>query len=286
MQKKRSASLKNVKLAGLSNRAYRTVASSEVHRVRRRLGVPRIFLASLSITVVLVAFKYWLHQIDFEVIAQTSLHNGVISSVVFVLGFILSATIADYKESEKIPAEFASTIQDIYDDASATHKSYPKFDLKKLHASLVGIAKSFRSGTRSNRTELRAEIADLHEIFAQMEKAGVPPNFVVKLKQQQAQLLKNMFRVNYIQKIQFIPSAYFFARTMIVIVIGLLLLTNIDPFYGGLAITGAIAFMLIYMILLIKKISVPFQAKGETQDDVSLFLLRETIDYLNKNKPA
>lgn len=253
--------------------------------IRRELGLPRVFLLSLAATAILVITKYILHQLNLEVIEQTSLHNGVVSSVVFVIGFILSATIADYKESEKIPSEFASTIQDIYDDASAIHHSYPDFDLTKLHKSLVGISKSFRSGTRNERTKVREEIANLHEIFREMEKAGVPPNFVVKLKQQQSQLLKNMFRVNYIQKIHFIPSATFLARSMIVIVISLLMFTNIDPFYGGLVITGAISFILIYMIILIRKISVPFHDKGATTDDVSLFLIREVTDYLNKNKP-
>ncbi len=254
-------------------------------QITRELGLPRIFLAALFATLLLVAVKYILHQYNLEIIEQTSLHNGVISSVVFVIGFILSATIADYKESEKIPAEFASNIQDIYDDASAIHRSYPGFDLKMLHSSLIGIIKSFRTGTRENRTKVRQDIADLHSIFMQMEKAGVPPNFVVKLKQQQSQLLRSLFRVNYIQRIRFIPSAFFLARAMITLAIALLMLTNIDPFYGGLVITGAIAFILIYMILLIRKISVPFHEEGATTDDVSLFLLRETADYLNKNKP-
>lgn len=257
----------------------------DVKRVRRRLGLPRIFFISLVGTATIVFVKYWLHQINFEVIEQTSLHNGVISSVVFVIGFLLSATIADYKESEKIPAEFAATIQDIYDDSDAIHKSYPKFSLLSLHTSLVGIAKSFRSGTRNNRAKLRQDIADLHNIFMEMEKAGVPPNFVVKLKQQQSQLLRNIYRVNYIQKISFIPSAFFLARAMIVMSIALLMLTNIDPFYGGLVITAAISFILVYMILLIEKISTPFHDSGATKDDVSIFLIRETIEYLNKNKP-
>lgn len=256
-----------------------------IDRIRRKAGVPRIFLISLGVTLLIVAVKYIVHRMGLEVIEQTSLHNGVISSVVFVIGFILSATIADYKESEKIPSEFASTIQDIYDDAESIHNTYPGFDLKRLHKSLMGIANSFRSGTRTNRAKLRIDIGDLHEIFAQMESAKVPPNFIAKLKQQQSQLLKNIYRVNYIQKIHFIPSAYFLARTMIIIVIGLLIVTNIDPFYGGLLITGAISFILLYIILLIKKISVPFQERGETNDDVSLFLIRETVEYLNKNQP-
>ncbi len=259
--------------------------ADDSNKVRRKLGLPRIFLISSCITVLLMAAKYYLHLNDLEFVAQTSLHNAVISSVVFVIGFILSATIADYKESEKIPSEFASTIQDIYDDSSAIHKSYPKFSLSQLHKSLVGIAESFRAGTKRERTKLRQEIANLHHIFAEMEEGGIPPNFVVKLKQQQSQLLRSIYRVNYIQKIRFIPSAFFLAKAMVVLVIGLLLFTNIDPFYGGIYITGAISFILIYLILLIKKISLPFHEKGTTTDDVSLFLIRETIDYLNSNKP-
>ena len=113
-----------------------------------------------------------------------------------------------------------------------------------------------------------------------MEKAGVPANFIVKLKQQQAQLLRSLFRVNYIQKIKFIPSAFILARSIVVLIIVVLLLTNIDPFYGGLALTGTISFILLYMIILIQTISTPFHAKGKTQDDVSLFLLRETTTHL------
>lgn len=249
------------------------------------LRLYKIFLFSLSATAIVVAVKYLMHILGWELITQTSLHNSIISSVIFVIGFILSATIADYKESEKIPAEFASTIQDIYDDARSIHKTYPKFDLVLLHKNLLDILSSFRVGTRVKRTRVRKEIGGLHESFSQMEKAGVPPNFVVKLKQQQAQLLKSLFRVNYIQRIRFIPSATYLVRSLVLLVIAFVLLTDIDPFYGGLVITGILSFILIYMLFLIQTVSVPFRAKGETQDDVSLFLIRETTEYLNEHSP-
>ena len=40
-----------------------------------------------------------------------------------------------------------------------------------------------------------------------MEQGNVPPNFIVKLKQQQTVLLRHRHRVDYIQRIRFIPSA-------------------------------------------------------------------------------
>lgn len=248
--------------------------------MQRLLRDYRIFLWALLAAILVLPVKWVMHYFGIEFIEQTSLHNSVVSSAIFVLGFVLSATIADYKESERIPAEFASNIEDMYNDAKQTHKSYPKFDLDDFRHSLIDILGVFREGTRINRKRARREIAELQVSFAEMEQAGVPPNFVVKLKTQQSQLMRNLFRVNYIQHIQFIPSAFFLIKTIVILVIGLLVCTNIDPFYGGLFIVGAITFIMVYMLILIHHVSVPFQDKGKTMDDVSLFLLREAKNYL------
>lgn len=244
----------------------------------------RIFIIAIAITAAIVGVKWLLHLIGFEPIEQTSLHNAMISSVIFVIGFVLSATIADYKESERIPAEFASTVENMYEDTKEIHKQYKKFDFDSFRQNLLDILSAFREGTRVNRKGTRREIAELNVTFGQMEKAGVPANFIVKLKQQQATLLRSMYRVNYIQKIKFIPSAFFLVRSIVVLALSTLLFTNIDPFYGGLVLTGTISFIMIYMIVLIQVISVPFHAEGKTRDDVSLFLLRETRSYIQKDK--
>lgn len=251
-------------------------------KVIRFIGYYRIFLIALAATLILVAIKYILHAFNLEIIEQTSLHNSVISSVIFVIGFVLSATIADYKESERIPAEFASVVENMYEDARSIHQTYPGFNLDTFRHNLLDILTAFRSGTRKNRHGARQEINDLNETFIEMEAAGVPANFIVKLKQQQAQLLRSLFRINYIQRIKFIPSAFVLIRTIVAIIIVVLLLTNIDPFYGGLALTGTIAFIMIYINLLIQTVSVPFHSAGKTRDDVSLFLLREASEHLHK----
>jgi hypothetical protein len=148
---------------------------------------------------------------------------------------------------------------------------------------------TFREGTRVNRKGARREIAQLQVCFADMERAGVPPNFVTKLKTQQSQLMRSIFRVNYIQKIQFIPSAFLLIRAIAIMALGLLIFTNIDPFYGGLFIVGAITFILMYMLILIHHIATPFRGRGQSRDDVSIFLLREAKSYLDsqvKKKPS
>lgn len=250
----------------------------------KSLKLFRIFIISLIAAFATVAVKYLVHYLGWELIEQTSLHNSVISSVTFVIGFLLSATIADYKESERIPSDFASHLEDMYDDAAAIHQSYPVFDLEGFRKQLLTIAKGFGNDARKRSYDARKDIRGLAQYFIAMETGKVPPNFIVKLKQQQTQLLRSRQRVNYIQKIKFIPSATILARSIVVFVLVLLLLTNIDPFYGGLIISGIITFVLIYMLILIQTISTPFHEAGKTLDDVSLFLIRDAAEYLSKKR--
>ncbi len=240
----------------------------------------RIFLIALGSAILVTTVKYFFHKYNLEPIEQSSLHNGVISSATFVIGFILSATIADYKESERLPADFAANLEDIYTDSASIHADHPKFDLKGLQKQLHEIARAFDGKARRGSHGVSEKIRALAPYFAQMEQAGVPPNFVVKLKQQQVLLLKHRKRISYIQRIRFIPSGTILARSIVGLVIGLLILTNVDPFYGSLAIIAIISFVMVYIMILIDTISYPFHEKGKTKDDVSMFLINQTADFI------
>lgn len=244
----------------------------------------RIFLISLATALLVVGVKYIFHSLGWEIIEQSSLHNSVVSSVTFVIGFILSATITDYKESERIPSDFAANLEDMYDDAKAIHGSYAVFDLEGFRKQLLKVGTGFHKDARKKSYDARKDIRGLTPYFTAMEAGGVPANFIVKLKQQQTALLRSRHRVNYIQRITFIPSASILARSLVGMTLILLLLTNVDPFYGGLAITGVMSFILIYILILIRVISTPFHASGSTRDDVSLFLVNDAAEYLSKKR--
>lgn len=248
----------------------------------QRVRLFRIFIIAASASAAVVSIKYVLHYFGLEIIEQSSLHNSVASGVFFVVGFILSATIADYKESEKIPAAFSSAIDNLLEDARSIHELYPKFDFGGLRDQLREIALSFGTDIRAKSFNTRDHIHALNQYFNQMEKAGVPANFIVKLKQQQAQLLNHVARVTYIQRITFIPSASILAKSIVALLILMLLFTNVDPFYGSLAIVGLITFILVYMLILIKTISTPFHAEGKTRDDVSMFLVSDVLNKLEQ----
>lgn len=238
----------------------------------------RIFITTLIVTAMIIMAKYVLHYFGLELIVLGSLHGSAISGVIFVIGFLLSATIADYKEAERIPAEAASTIENMYNDALSIHANYPKFDVKTFKTRLEEMAVAFIGDLRNSKSQhARQALRVLNTSFSQMEKAGVPANFIVKFKQQQGTLERHLFRVNYIQRITFIPSATILAWSIVILSIVLLMITEIEPFIGGMMLTGAIAFILVYVLQLISVIKTPFHDEGKTKDDVSLFLLERTI---------
>ncbi|HMH70358.1 MAG TPA: hypothetical protein VK502_03075 [Candidatus Saccharimonadales bacterium] len=241
----------------------------------------RIFIRTLIIVAAIIGIKYIFHYLDIEIIVLGSLHSSAISSVVFVIGFILSSTISDYKEAERIPAEIAAAIEDMYEDTVSIHANYPKFDLTEYQKQLQKVAKSFAGDLRNSKSDkAKTQLYKLSQLHAAMEKSGVPANFIVKLKQQQALLVRHLFRVNYIQRITFIPSATILAWSIVILTIALLLFTEVEPFFGGVVLTGVVSFILVYVLLLIRVIRTPFHDEGKTRDDVSLFLIDRTIDHL------
>lgn len=241
----------------------------------------RVLLLSLVATTLVLIFKSITIYLDLRPIDLGSLHSAIVSGATFVIGFILSATIADYKESERIPSDFATQIEDMHVDAVAIHTNYPTFDLVGFRKQLLKAARGFVKDVRTKSYDSRSDIYGLSPFFGQMEQGKVPPNFVVKLKQQQTALLRARNRVSYIQRIKFIPSATILARSIVVLVILTLLFTNVD---GGLMIVGLISFILIYMLILINVISTPFHTAGKTKDDVSLFQVNEIANSLSRIK--
>jgi len=242
----------------------------------------RLFIISLIIAGVVVGIKFALHKLEWEIIVLGSLHTSMVAGAIFVIGFLLSTTMADYKESERIPADFSANIENMYEDAVSIHANYKKFNLKAFQNQLQQVAASFASDVRHKTNKSQLQIHKLSEHFAAMEKADVPPNFIVKFKQQQALLTKHLLRVNYIQRIIFIPSATILAWSIVVVTIGLLTFTEIEPFYGGMILVAGITFILVYILQLIHVIRTPFHTAGKTQDDVSLFLIDQTVEHLKK----
>ncbi len=241
----------------------------------------RLALDSLAALVALGAAKAAMHALGWEYLELNTLFSSVIGGAVFVFGLILAGTLSDYKESERIPAEIAAVAASIAEDGRYCKEQFPVFDEVTLRARVIALLAAFRSdlGTPGARSALDA-LAALTPSFIEMERIGLPANHVVRLKGEQASIRRTLLRVYYIQKIDFLPSAYNFVRTLVVLIIGLLLLTVIEPVGLGVVLVGFIAYLFTYILRLLRTLDTPFRVHEKTQDDVSLFLIHELEERL------
>jgi len=236
----------------------------------------RLALEALAALIVLGALKALMHELGIEPLELNTLFSSVIGGAVFVFGLILAGTLSDFKESERIPAEIAAVTESIAEDARYCAEQFPEFDAASLRARLQALLAAFRHdlGTPGSRSAL-ATLAALTYSFTEMERVGLPANHVVRLKGEQAAIRRTLLRVYYIQRIDFLPSAHNFVRSLVALIIGLLLVTSIEPAWEGIALVGFIAYLFVYILRLLKTLDTPFRVHERTHDDVSLFLVHE-----------
>jgi len=226
--------------------------------------------------------KIVIDHYGWEFIATSSLLTSIISGSFFVLGFMLSSTHTDYKESEKLPTDLSTSIESIHNDGLLFKKRYKKFDVEELSDILAKIIILFKKDLIDHTKTSFFKTKELSIVFEKLEKLGLPPNYIVKLKQDQNIIIRITLRANYIQKIQPIPSAFILVESIVVGLIIILLFTKMDSLFNELMAIGFVTFIFIYMVKLIKVLEHPFHLEGSTMDDVSLLHLDEQANRFKK----
>jgi len=77
----------------------------------------RLAVKTLPLVLIVVLFKYIYHFLDIEFLSLNALFTAIISANIFLIGFLISGTLSDFKESERLPAEIASSLQVLSDES-------------------------------------------------------------------------------------------------------------------------------------------------------------------------
>ena len=244
----------------------------------------RVAIETALIVLGLVLVKLVLEALSLEFIDLSPLYTSIVAGGIFVIGLIVAGTLADYKESEKMPAEIAAALENIREDCQSIHQTKQEFDLPRLRKSLAAVVAALRADLAdpASRTCLDA-INDLSDAFLELERLEVPPNYIVRLRTEQGAIRRNVLRIYHIQRIDFLPSAYLLIQTIVILIIAALEFTKIDPIYESVVILAFISYFFIYLLRLLRIIDRPFRVDERTMDDVSLFLLNEFAKKLAKD---
>ena len=184
----------------------------------------RLALKTLPYIFIVVIAKYFPHLYDIEFLSLNALFTALISSNIFLIGFLISGTLSDFKESERLPSELASSIQAIADEAYITYKNKDSKISIELLEDLVQLNQSILKWfyKKEKTEEIYNQIFLLNDKFLLMD-TETQANFIVRMKNEQNNIRKIIKRIHTIRETSFLGTGYAIAELItFLLIIGLI----------------------------------------------------------------
>ena len=245
----------------------------------------RLFFTVGAVVLVLGSVKAIVHYFEFEFLDLNGLVTSGIGGAIFIIGFLLSSILKDYKEAEQIPTVLRTAIEAIDGDLECFAPTNERFNLREARLILLGVIGKLRDGLgrdydHKNISPVLAELGKLTPILGRLEGMGMAANFVVRLRANQDAIRRALLRIYTIQRVEFVPSVHVLVQTLVLSIIILLLLLKTEGDPAAALLFGFITYMFVYVLYLIRLLEQPFAKGRGSVDDVSFFLLDELEEQL------
>jgi predicted membrane chloride channel (bestrophin family) len=249
--------------------------------------LPRKWRLSAKVVPFVVAIllaKLAVHLAGFEFLPLSNLFTALITANIFLLGFLLSGVLSDYKESEKLPSDIATSLETMSDEGVIIYRN--KHDqaalayLIDLEAVAASILDWFQKNERTS--VLMDHLAGFNDHFLKFESL-TQANFIVRLKQEQSAIRRTINRIHTIRETSFNESGYAIVEAITAILsIGMVFL-KLDPFFTSFFFVSFVSFVLIYMVMLIRDLDNPFgyYENESLSEEVSIKPIRDVQQRLH-----
>jgi hypothetical protein len=207
----------------------------------------------------------------------------VLTGGVFLIGLMLSGTLQDYKESEKIPAELATCLETIEETVSWVSANRPAVSDRAMKEVVAEVTDEMVGWLLRKRTPEQgfAAIEKLNSLVKDFDKlnAGLP---AVRMMTEIHNLRRTMTRIGVISRTGFLASGYALLDLLVVSVLTLLVIASYKAEFGLLGkyiIIGFVSLIYSYLWRLVRDVDDPFEygPTGERTGaaEVELFPLLE-----------
>jgi hypothetical protein len=242
----------------------------------------RLLLQANVIVGMVVGAKFLVHFLGWEIISINPLFSGIVAANVFLMGFLLNGVLSDFKESERYPGELGVCLENLAQEVRGIKLANPEADVGAFLGLLSQMSRDILGWFhKKHRTaELLEHVNELTPHFAAMEQ-WTQATLVARLKQEQGNLRRLLVRIHTIRETSFIASGYLLADLVTGFLCIGLVLAKIEPFYESMFYVSVIAYLMVYLLMLIRDLDNPFgyyeRCSGE---DVSLKPLEDAADRL------
>jgi hypothetical protein len=258
------------------------IASTFVNKHLFR-GNPRLLVGALPWAFGVLVLKSVAHEIGAEWLNLSPLLAGALAAEVFILGFLLSGTAGDFKEAERQPGEVAASLETMADECLITYGDTKLPEARTCLQQLIEISTSIRMWLMQDRgfDDVMSDIRALNGPFRVMAPA-IQAGFTTRLKSEQSVVRKTVIRMDTMRRTSYVAAGYLIAEVTAVLLLVLLVLTDFDDFQPTLWVSVLIAYLLFYVVGLIRDLDNPFEYRNGQPGaaDVNLDVLERSEDRL------
>jgi hypothetical protein len=244
----------------------------------------RLLLRVSAMVGVVVCAKLIVHFLGWEAISINPLFSGIVAANVFLMGFLLSGVLSDFKESERLPGELSACLENLAQEVSGIRIARPEANIGSCLILLSQLSRDILGWFyKKHRTaELMEHVNELTPQFAAMEQ-WTQATLVARLKQEQSNLRRTLIRIHTIRETSFVSAGYLLADIITVLLCIGLILAKIEPFYESLFFVSVISYLMIFLLMLIRDLDNPFgYYEHYSETDVSLKPLEDAVDRLTQ----
>lgn len=247
-----------------------------------------IAIKIFPLVLLIAGLKFVAHVYSFEVMELNALFTSLVAGTIFLIGFLSSGVLSDYKESEKIPTEITASLKTLLDDTLTVYKSKESetaLDFIEFQKNFVNSMLDWFYKIESTSSILE-KISSMNTYFAKFDNEGIQTIYIIKMKNEQNAIRKMIMRIDTIRETDFVSTAYAIVEIMGgLISIGLIII-KIEPFYVSLFFTVIVTFLIYYMVFLIKDLDNPFDysTNGEAGTEIALKPIHQHKVSLQKMK--
>ena len=215
--------------------------------------------------VIVGVAKVIANAISAEPIELNPVYTGLVAGNIFLLGFLLSGVLSDFKEAEKLPVELTASLESIADEFLVVKKlgatGQGDAGLRHLSATVDSVL-GWLYGTITLAPVL-THVTALDNIFATLDK-HTQATYVNRIKVEQSAVRRMILRINAIRGTSFVAAGFTVAALTSLLLIVLLVFIDVGPIGTDTILICTLTFLLIYVLLLVRDLDNPFEyAVGE-----------------------
>jgi hypothetical protein len=197
--------------------------------------------------------------------------GSVLTGAALIVGFMLAGVVGDYKESEKLPGDLATSLEAFDDAVVAGSRGAKRFDagpFRLRYGKITDVIENWfmNRGTVASCYEA---LHGMSVLIAELEAAGLGAVFVSRCTAEQHSIRRLVTRIDVIRRTRFIQTGYALLQMFVFTTVALLIFAGFKDAIVQFLVVGTLSLIYLYLLSLIRDLDDPFEYAGGYREGTS-----------------